>query len=298
MKKYFITCDLESTGKINQDVQPLVSSQMTSIRDNISYLIQSSFSDVECKIIQYDAIMDYFSSKQKADEFIISLDNRIYIPNADRYFDSTRVYESKEDVTNKSKSYVVKKRDGSDLESQILSIVNSYNQSGKKEIVLCDDGIFSGDTLRDVIVLLKKRGVDISKVRTALNLSEKDNIWGVQIESMYTENNYKDWIDERDFFYWVNMSGASFMNNKWEINGLPYISSPWVAHAKATIPEELSKEFCQAMIWENIDYWTKINQKNDTNILLQNIPRVAYLSEQYNISQSIIDILNREKQKI
>lgn len=298
MEKYFITCDLESTGKTNQDIQPLVSTQMTSIRDNISHLIQSSFSDVECKIIQYDAIMDYFSSKQKADEFIISLDNGIYIPNADMYFDSTRVYKSKEDVTNKSKSYVVKRRDGSDLWTQNQIIVDTFKKSWKKEVVICDDGIFTWDTLTDVITILNKNWIEVSKIRTVLNFNENDNLGGIKIESMYREKSCKDWIDERDFFYWVNMSGASFMNNKWEINGLPYISSQWVAHAKATIPEEISKEFCQAMIWENINYWEKMNQKNSTNIVLQDIPRITYLSEQYDVSQSIIDILNSEKQKI
>jgi hypothetical protein len=111
---------------------------------------------------------------------------------------------------------------------------------------------------------------------------------------MYSDTSCIDWIDERDFFYWVNMSGGSFYNNDWKINWLPYISSRWIVEKKASIPNNKSNDFCKNMIWENIQLWEKIIKVNNKTIKLSDIPRISFLKEKYDISKSIVDILEIE----
>jgi hypothetical protein len=75
MRKYFITCDLENTTSFSKNIIPLVTSQITSIRDNIKYLISNIFKDVKCEVINYNNICDFFQSKNNPNDFILSLDN-------------------------------------------------------------------------------------------------------------------------------------------------------------------------------------------------------------------------------
>ncbi len=298
MEKYYVTCDIEKTSKIKQNITPILWDEMTSIRDNISYLINSSFWNNTCEIINFDNICDFFESKRKENEFIISLDNWIYIPKADYYFDSTRIYNSKEDILNNPKNYQIKQRNWNNISEQMKSIIDTYENSWKNEIIICDDWIFSWDTLNDVLKLLQKNWIDVSEIRVILNFSNNTNLWWIKIESMYKDDKCKDWVDERDFFYWVNMSWATFIDNSWKISWIPYISSRGIAEKKASINKETSKYFCHNMIEENIKFWDKMIKKNGSEIILWDIPRISFLEDLYGKSKNIIDVLTLEKEKI
>lgn len=296
MKKYFITCDLENTTSFSKNITPLATYQISSIRDNVKYLVDDIFNDCKCEIVNYSNIYDYFQSNIKPDEFILSLDNWIYIPNADAFFDSTRVYNSENDITFNPKNYTIKTRDWNELWVQIDEIISKIKLSWKPKVVICDDGIFSWNTINDVINIIKRTWVEVSEIRVILNFSKSDNINWIRVKSMYSDESCKDWLDERDLFYWVKMSWASFYDN-WKINWLPYISSQWIAEKKASIPEDFSSEFCEILIEQNINLWQSIREINFKEIQLWDIERIEYLKKYYKKHINIIDLLKQEKQK-
>lgn len=296
MEKYFITCDLENTTSFSKNIVPLATYQISSIRDNVKYLIENVFTDCKCEVVNYSNIYDYFQSSINSDEFILSLDNWIYIPNADAFFDSTRVYNSEKDIIDNHKNYTIKTRDWNELSVQADEIISKIKSSWKSKVVICDDWIFSWNTINDVINIIKRTWVEVSEIRVILNFSESNNINWIKIRTMYSDTSCKDWLDERDLYYWVKMSWASFYDD-WKINGLPYISSQWIAEKKASIPKEFSKEFCEILIDQNINLWKAIININFKEIQLWDIERLEYLKKYYGKYTNIIDLLKQEKQK-
>ncbi len=297
MKKYFVSCDLEQTWHF-QNVSPsCVTKDLEFIRKNTQHLINNTFSQVHCEMVTYDKIFDFFQSTQKNDDFILSLDNWIYIQAADAYFDSTRVYNSYSSILDYWENYKIKKRDGTDLKNQLFEILDSIKKSQKSKIILCDDWIFSGNTMKDILSLLQKYGIEVSEVRTVLNLSWSKFIWWIPIKSLHFESQYIDWIDERDLFYGTCMWGATFQNRRWEINWLPYIDSKAVAMKKASIPEKTVWEFCKVMTEQNIYYIEKVEKILWEKISLSCFPRISYLVDHYSENINLIDILQDKKRK-
>lgn len=296
MKKYFITCDLEETWLFWKLPQWVITKQLESIRSDIIHLVNNTLSSNSCEMISYSKIVDFFENRQRDDEFLISLDNSIYIKNADSYFDSNRLYSSKKSILEEKDNYKIRRRDWTLIESQVMNLYCLFQKSKKRKITLCDDWIFSWKTLWDVLSLLKKYSIDVSEVRTILNFSNSDNISWIPISSLYSDSDCHDWLDERDLFYGTNIWGASFLNDKWEINWLPYIDSREIAIKKATIPKNHANDFCKSMIDQNITYLKKIEEVTRDKVSLLSLPRISYLSDSYS-DKFLLDILSKKKEE-
>jgi hypothetical protein len=139
--------------------------------------------------------------------------------------------------------------------------------SDKKSVVLCDDGIFSGDTLKETIERFRNIGIIIDEIRVILNFSRKSDFDGIPIKAMYNPKDCIDWIDERDFFYGTPMSGASVKSTNF-IYGVPYIANIAIAEKKASIPSNSSKIFREKMMDENKFLREKIDQARGSQTIL------------------------------
>ena len=287
--KYYITWDLEKTVPLNTDNIYKVDEY---IRKELIDTINNSFGEKITKFIPYYEIKWFFEEKANPDEFIISLDDGIY-SNPDFNFSSTRMYKDKNSILNNPKNYKILQRNWKNLNEQLPKLKSIMKESWKNKVVLVDDGIFSWDTLNDILNILKKNNVKIDEIRVALNFSWNDSINWIKITSMF-KGNCIEWIDERDFFYGTKNWWASFFNTKWKINWLPYISSSEIASKKASIPEYNSKKFCEKMIWVNIDLYQETWKK----FKLEDIKRLSYLEEIYNPQIELVELLKMEQKNL
>ncbi len=297
MKKYYITADLEKTINmlnLGIDTNKL---DLQSIRKNTINTINSIFGAEVTELIKYQDIKKFFASKNNENECIIGLENWIYIPDADFNFNSTRTSPSEEALFDKKLWYQITQRDWDDLEKQIIELQEMYKKSKKTKVIVCDDGIFSGDTLKKTIEIFQKAWIQIDCIRVALNFSKKDSLDGIPIESMYAPKEYIDWIDERDLFYWMPMSGASIKNGK-KIYWIPYIANQKIASQKASIPTEKSKRFCKNMIEQNQYLWEAINRLRGKETELWELNRLSNLWKKYIYSNTILNVLQQEKDTI
>ncbi len=202
------------------------------------------------------------------------------------------------------KNYKITKRNWWETKEQYQKIVDTYKWTEWKKIVLCDDWIFSWDTLKNTIENFKEIWINIDEILVWLNFSNwdqlnfsKDN--SIPIKSMNKTDSEKcyDWIDERDFFYGTPMSWASVLNGKW-VYGVPYISTQKIAQEKASIPVKISEKFCKGMLKENKELRDRIWDLRWSPIKLWEINRVKQLLNKYRYSENIVDVLNKEEKNI
>lgn len=296
--KYFITWDLEKT--LSWWVQNSLNEKQiidNSIRNKLIKIVNNSFDSKVVEFIKYDSIYSYFNELKNEDDFIIWLEDWIYIDNADLYFSSTRTYDSKEWIISLPKNYKITQRNWKLLELQTRKIISKIQESWKKDIIICDDWLFSWDTLLEVISDLQKLWIRVKEIRVILNFSWKDNINWVPINSMFRDKNCIDWLDERDLFYWTKNWGASF--RYWDkVNWLPYISSQIVANKKASIPNKKTNIFCNDLLDLNKEVWSIFQETNSKIVKLQDLPRIEYLNEYYKYNLWILEILDLEINRI
>jgi len=268
-----------------------------NIKNNLKDILNESFNKNIVEYINFEKIRSYFLELKKESEFIISLEDWIYIDNADFYFSSTRTYNNQDSILNNPNDYKILQRNWLKLDYQKEDLLLETSLSKKKEFILCDDWLFSWDTFRDVITMLKSVNIKIKEIRVILNFTWKNDLNWIPIVSMYKENNCIDWLDERDLFYWTKNWWASFF--QWTtLNWLPYISNTKVASKKASIPEENSKLFCDSMIDLNKQVWKELEKNKSKIIRLANLPRIWYLLNSYDRNLSIWEILELEKDRI
>ncbi len=296
MKQYFVTSDLEKTlpWVISKSQKLVIPSEF---REEIIQLLNSSFWSNVTELIDYDSIKNYFLELRNEDEFIVTLDDEIYIESPDFNYSSTRKYVTHESVLTNPTDYEITWRNWETLLSQNDNLIETIKKSWKKEIIFCDDWLFSWDTLEWVLNKIKNLWISIKEIRVILNFSWKNNINGIPIKSMYDVSDCIDWIDERDFFYWVKNSGASFGYNWW-MCWIPYISSIEIASKKASIPERESKKFVEAMFELNKNVWDYLQSIQKKVFTLSDIQRIAYLQDKYQKNTNILSVLEAEKNNI
>jgi len=305
MEKYYITWDLEKTLQwwISKNKNKIKNKKFDInqwIRKDLKQIINNSFWNNVVEFIDYDEIYDFFETQNKEDDFILSLEDWIYIDNLDFNFSSTRLYWSRSSILENPKDYKILQRDWKTIENQNNLLLQEYKKSWKDWLVICDDWIFSWDTLKNVIYTIQKLRIKIKEIRIVLNFSWKKFIesefWKIPIKSLKNPEWCIDWLDERDLFYWTKNWGASFLD--WEnIQWLPYISSSEIANKKASIPQNFSKNFCENMMWLNKEVWQEMQNFNKEILKISDLWRVKYLKNNYwNINLN--DVFELEKNNL
>ncbi len=296
-KNYFITWDLEKTLPAwVSNFQDTTFNIPEETRKKLFSIINETFDDDVINFTAFDDIVEFFKNLNKKDEFILSLEDSIYINDADFYFSSTRTYWSCESILDKPSDYQILQRNWTPINLQNQNLILALKNSNKKEVVICDDWFFSWDTLSIVIENLKEIWISIKEVRLVVNFSWRDNLDWVELKSMKSPCNPIDWLDERDLVYWTKNGWASFKYD-WKNNWLPYVFSREIADKKASIPKETSQEFCKKIIDLNMEIWQQFQEKNWLTVKLKDLNRLEFLQEIYNWNLAILDILQLEKNK-
>ncbi len=269
MSKYYITWDLEATLPF-----PKIELDLSVFRRDLLKIIENSLVQKGvCEFIDYRRIVDFFNETGSDSEFLLSLENGLYIPKPDFNYSCTRTYGNIADIVDNPKSYQLLQRNWEPIWNQRTSLENSVLCSWNKNIVICDDGIFSWDTINWVIKTLNWLWKNVKEIRVVLNFSWKRDIWWIPIVSLYSPSNYIDRIDERDFFYWTEMWWASVKDKDWNIFWVPYCYSWEILAKKASLPGKTA----DTIRWLNAELYKVIWEMLWREIQLDDLERSKYL---------------------
>lgn len=121
----------------------------------------------------------------------VSMD-KVYVPNAPAYLEVTR-------LTNPDTGEItISQRPG---KNSIPEQIEAIQKGGCNTITLIDAGAFGGDTLIEVVSMLREGGISTESVRLAVSSYEIDQKVNGGIKLSVTEKfNLGEWIELRDFF--------------------------------------------------------------------------------------------------
>lgn len=199
-KPYFITDDFEKTASIPRGKSSQIQDIRAWVDDRLARIFRS---DADITRISYERAIQYFESHSSDRDFRVAIDGGIYISDPDMTIDSTRMYPSESSILTDSGSYVITQRNGQPYEHQELCIPQDISS-----VIIYDDGMFSGDTMHNLIMKLRWVRDIPMRVRVLLNFSGVDRLGDACVDSYY-RGDCLDWIDERDFYYGLKNSWAS-----------------------------------------------------------------------------------------
>ncbi|XOU93932.1 MAG: phosphoribosyltransferase [Candidatus Kerfeldbacteria bacterium] len=277
MRRYVITEDLEYLMKRwtrGVDYKIPDHNFFVSIQQRLIKYLNSMFT--ELVLISYEDLSSQLKQKiqQNNDAIIISID-QVYC-EVDSYLEINRIAD-----INTLKKIGLSNRPG------CISIDDQLNNLPKdKPIIIIDDGCFSGDTLYQIISLMKEKGLNVQKSIIGIMIDWCNNQFirknsTFEIESVYEFNNVIDWLCERDFFIGVPLSGKTvgYMEGNSIIPYYPDISLPYCLpfgnpSKSASIPTNYMVEYSKFIIGLSCELWEEIERLSGKVITCNDIPRL------------------------
>lgn len=178
----------------------------------------------------------------------------------------------------------------------------------QQPLVLVDDGIFSGDTLINLIDLLVSSGRQVNQVIVGLDIQQGEReilkkYPQLQIKSAFKFNGVIDWVCERDFCLGVPLSGRTvgYRNQYRTVPCYPDLSLPYCLpfgdpQQGASIPPEKAKEFSMFVLKQSIKLWSEIERLSKRKITCADIPRLPFvLDENYRDFSFVEFLIQTEK---
>jgi orotate phosphoribosyltransferase-like protein len=81
------------------------------------------------------------------------------------------MYTAESDIFNGARNYNITQRNGAPLSQQDEHLWNCFTVANKDKVIVCDDGIFSGDTFKETIHRFHELQIPINEIRVVLNFS-------------------------------------------------------------------------------------------------------------------------------
>lgn len=162
-----------------------------------------------------------------------------------------------------------------------------YASKGKP-IVIVEDGVFSGGTIRYVVDILKKAGVEVSNIIVGFIFpSSSDNInWleenGVKVSWLKEFGELMDWVPDHDFLPLVpncgKVIGVSPFGNPvpyYDREGfafsVPYVFPFGPVGSWASIPEENKRALAKKCLSLSLQVYSKLDSLNGRKIKLKEL---------------------------
>lgn len=219
---------------------------------------------------------------------IVTLDKIYITPDENNiyFLDCTRVSGTNEIISRKNES----------IDKQIERISESLI---KKEIILADDVIFSGNVLKNIIYRFNLLGIRVVGVIGCICTNEayeyfnKNLRYGIRTNYLMSDE-VIDQICERDFYFGI--AGSGIMINT--IEGLykaPYFKPYGNPYERSSIPREWEIEFSRGCLERSIYLWEEIEKLKGAKVIMRELPeKIIYTSE----NEEIVRILRREKRRL
>lgn len=217
------------------------------------------------------SVVDNLIKKQNK---IVSLD-RTYVdknnPKIVGFLDSSRAVDDNLDDLG-----LVSRNKSISLSTQFNNLSQSLNQKKIKEIALLDDVIFGGTSLVTIIESLKKKGVSVTNVISAIGIEDginKVKKLGIPVEIGIVYKEVVDEICQRDFYPGIPQSGRTLISKDGSFFGASYILPFGKPFDWASIPKKYEKNLSDFFIKQTTLLWNRIERLSNKTITLKDLPR-------------------------
>ena len=262
--------------------------------------------DVIVEKVPLDFFRNLFLRRPEQEkEFWVSLDNKVYVIDANFYLDVTRLVDEDRLPIDSGVKIGSRPENPKPFFQQLDECIEKITKINMPmKIVLVDDGTFEGDTITNVLDALADRGIIVDEVRLGICRAEGEQKitawqWPKDADPMkaYRIGWVKtagtcpvlwDWVCERDFFPGVPLCGRAV--GRKTAQSLPpesILTSPGQKPVRVPYLSPQGREewvslthgfrnFSQEAVDLTIELWGKMEEVLGRTILVRDIPTIPF----------------------
>jgi len=233
---------------------------------------------------------------ESGEHFVITLDGGSYFPTFDFSFEITRAAYAIPDLVA-GHFFRIPREGHAQFNQQAMRIRAQYEEHGDgRPIVLCDDGIGTGRSFLEVILVLDSLGLPVHEVVVVINprgttaipfrQNGGDTPASVPVTTVVPSPGDVLWLSERDLYLGLPRSGISLTPPD-EINprfGLPYTIDTAMIEARIGLAGGAARRFRTACLALNRKLWLMLEQHHGRPLSFADCPRLAFIPEYFSIS--------------
>lgn len=185
--------------------------------------------------------------------------------------------------------------------------INQFKQSiTSNHIIVVDDGIWTGETLKQVIAELQQQKLNVVAVVAGIKHKEPgklinlgidaSKVWAIQTYVSY-ERPIWDWVCERDFFPGVPFGGRTVNFNDKNIGAYYVESNEWLNKWASINDDGSFRKICYTL---SLNLFREIERLSNKSLLVANMPRLPLkvALKGVDAEDNFCDILTEEIEKI
>lgn len=166
---------------------------------------------------------------------------------------------------------------------------------GKKEIILVDDVVFSGNVLKNITRLFRENGIRVIGIRAAISTEESFENFNKQLKlglkcGCLLGENVIDQICERDFYFGIAQSGISVKDGSGRILKAPYFKPYGDPVKRASIPKEYETVFSNNCLLRSMFLWRCMEKRSQREFYIKDMPEEIVGTNQ---EERIVEILKK-----
>jgi hypothetical protein len=262
----------------------------TSIQQEMYEALANSVSKLT--ILATQELRDRAAATLRPDDFVVTLDGGIVFPAADFRIDITRAAESIQKSVSGPYMRVARGL-APQLRQQAINLRAAYAMD-RRHITLCDDGIGTGTTIRNIIELLGQVGLTVERIITVTNPQRFEAIDGVPVTTLFPSDQEFAWLNERDLYWGLPRSGLSIHRPDQfvAIGGVPYTLSNSIAQNRIGLPPAMTPRFRRANLHLNKRFWSRLEELHGRPLTLRDCSRLQFFGEYLQVADmSIIELI-------
>ena len=208
--------------------------------------------------------------------YVVTLDGGTYFPHYDFSISVTRTALTVGTVA--SGPYARVPRDGSPhLTTRGIQLERHYRTHGYgRPIVLCDDGIGTGQSLSRIVSILRSLSITIDRILVLVNPDQLPHIDRIDVASLYDDIHACLWLNERDLFWGLPRSGLSYAPSDAFLAecGIPYTIDVKMVQERIGLARDIAESFRHDCLQANVKFWERLELHHSRPLTSADCPRL------------------------
>ena len=240
----------------------------------------------ELNIVHSRDIRSLVARLDQDSQFVITMDGGTFFRRADFSIEITRA-TYKVDRVSRGSFFRLARAGRPLLNQQGIQALTRYEEFGDdRPIVLCDDGVGTGRSLRHILDIMNDLQLEVQSIYVLVNPSGLTSVGGVPIITLVDTPPDVLWLSERDLYWGLPRSGISLApgdlcDTTW---GVPYTADLELVRARLGLDGEPAAAFRTACLELNREFWALLEQHHNRPLLVDECPRLAFFGERLGLS--------------
>lgn len=263
----------------------------TNVQEPMYDALRDAIPRVE--VLEVDDLRGRAEQAIRPEEFVVTLDGRILFPRADARIEITRAAASINGSIAGPYRRVARGM-APQLRQQAMSVRTQYEAHAGRPIVLCDDGIGTGQTISIINGLLRDLGLQVARIITVTNPRKLETVQEIPVTTLHPTARDFIWLNERDLYWGLPRSGLSVHrpDRFVAIGGVPYTLSVKMAQSRIGLPPNGVEQFRKQNLNLNLRMWAHLEELHGRRLTLKDCSRLQFFGDHLgNSDHSIVQLI-------